>query len=64
MKGTFTKYLVTYELHTSIVTRVLRFLKLKKQREEFVLNFWFSGYKKNDILYNGKIGKLLIIKRL
>jgi hypothetical protein len=43
-------YLVTTELETKWYWYVLRFLRLKKQRDEFEIVFSYNCFKKNDLL--------------
>lgn len=52
MKVMLTTYIVTPELTTSKFTKLLRFFRLKKKREEFKVTFSYSGYKPKDVLYN------------
>ena len=58
-----TEYLVTLELKTSTITKILRFFKLKKKRHEFKISFVNATFKPNDILRANE-GLLLVIKCL
>mgnify|MGYP003518384298 CR=1 FL=1 len=57
----FTTYLVTKELETSIITKVLRFFKLKKKREEFSLSITYLNFKPDDVIKCDSV-KVKIIK--
>jgi hypothetical protein len=48
-----TKYEVTLELRTSLFTKILRFLRLKRKRETFCLSLNDGTFKKGDILNSG-----------
>jgi len=52
--GKFTKkpytYLVTTEIDTKWYWKVLRFLGLKKQRNEFEITLSYNCFKKGDLL--------------
>lgn len=43
-------YLVTTEIDTKWYWKVLRFLRLKKQRNEFEIVLSYNCFKKNDLL--------------
>jgi hypothetical protein len=57
-------YLVTTELNTKWYWKVLRFLGLKKQRDEFEVVLSYNCFKKNDLLSTGSSFQLKVIKPL
>ena len=63
VKTPFT-YLVTTELDTKWYWSVLRFLGLKKQKDEFEIVLSYNCFKKNDIVSTGSSSQLKVIKPL
>lgn len=55
------KYTVTLELHTPWYIKVLRFLRLKKKREDFVLHLDTDFFEEGDMLVVSEGEKVLII---
>lgn len=59
-------YLVTTEIDTKWYWAVLRFLRLKKQRNEFEIVLSYNCYKKNDLLSTSaySVSQVKVIKPL
>lgn len=57
------RYTVTSEITTPIITRILRFFRLKEKRDEFQITSHYPGFKPGEKMYNGVLGELLILKK-
>jgi hypothetical protein len=56
-------YKVTTELKTSWWMKILRFLRVKKERTEFEICLNYGGYNIGDMLHSGISGKLKILEK-
>lgn len=58
-----TDYIVTLELKTSFLTKLLRFFRLKPKKETFRLTMFDDVFKKGDVLNFNENEKVLILKQ-
>lgn len=57
------KYNCTAELNTPLWKKALRWLRILKKREEFILEFGGDYFDNNYIVHTGLGGKIKIISR-
>ena len=57
-------YLVTLEIKSPWWKKVLRFFRLVKRRDEFVITLNYSSLTKGEILLQLGCDKLLILKKI
>jgi hypothetical protein len=59
-----TTYLVTLEIETPWWKKVLRFFRLVKRREDFIITLFTSLFEEGEILLQPGCDKLLILKKI
>jgi hypothetical protein len=57
------KYTVTTELKTSVITKILRFFRVKPKLNTFTIILNDSSFRKGDIFISYEGEKMLVVKK-